>query len=459
MATLILLLLSSSAFLILRSLLYHIRRQREFGHLGCMPAVEVPSNDKLGLSKVYGHLRARRESRWPSFLAEVLDSAGENVHTASHWAISHRMFYTRDSENAKAILTAPKGDYVLGHARSSNFSPVLGNGLFTAEGSRWQHYRASARPMFTRTSQESHLNAMEQLLQRMWTSFPIDHNGWTCKMDLQKVFLDLMLAATVDLLFSDPGHTDKAASQYHNHSVKPDINTLSASLDAASTFIGNRTVMGKLFWLKQSRDFRHHCQVIRQYIDGHFDAARRDKYGPGKDERIWIIRKVSSTQQDLAEFRSQIQPFLSTGRYPMGALLAVTFFYLMKDPPLLHRLRNELISKFGVTGKINFSELKSCEYLNFCVLEGLRLGSVVPAMIRSATKDMILPRGGGRDRQSPISVPRGSSLIICIQALHLRTDLWGDDAESFNPDRWRTPRSSWNFLPFSKGPRQCIGRE
>ena len=131
----------------------------------------------------------------------------------------------------------------------------------------------------------------------------------------------------------------------------------------------------------------------------------------------------------------------------------------MKSPLLFQKLRSDIISTFGLTGNIKLSELDSCEYLNFCILESLRLGSVVPAVVRSANKDTVLPRGGGIDRQSPMLVPRGSTVLICIQALHLRTDLWGDDAESYNPDRWRSYRFDWSFLPFIKGPRQCIGRK
>ena len=195
MAIVILLFLSSSAFLLISSIFNGVWKRRKLIHFDCRAAPEVPSNDKLGLSKLYDHIRARREHRWPSFLAETLDSAGENVHTASHRAVNQNMFYTRDSTNAKAILTAPQGDYVLGDARAANFSPVLGNGLFTAEGSGWQHYRACARPMFTQKGQESHLKAMERLLQKTWTSFSMDPKGWTVEMDLQKLFLDLMLEA------------------------------------------------------------------------------------------------------------------------------------------------------------------------------------------------------------------------------------------------------------------------
>ena len=62
-----------------------------------------------------------------------------------------------------------------------------------------------------------------------------------------------------------------------------------------------------------------------------------------------------------------------------------------------------------------------------------------------------------------------------MTALHRRKDLWGDDAESFNPGRWdkETDTGSWvqltrtskgianysqKYLPFNAGPRVCIGR-
>jgi cytochrome P450 len=32
---------------------------------------------------------------------------------------------------------------------------------------------------------------------------------------------------------------------------------------------------------------------------------------------------------------------------------------------------------------------------------------------------------------------------------------WGDDAEEFRPQRWEYVRPTWEFTPFSGGPRIC----
>jgi cytochrome P450 len=34
-------------------------------------------------------------------------------------------------------------------------------------------------------------------------------------------------------------------------------------------------------------------------------------------------------------------------------------------------------------------------------------------------------------------------------------DYWGTDADEFRPERWETMRPTWQFIPFSGGPRIC----
>lgn len=49
-----------------------------------------------------------------------------------------------------------------------------------------------------------------------------------------------------------------------------------------------------------------------------------------------------------------------------------------------------------------------------------------------------------------------------IYSVHRLKDVWGPDAEEFVPERWDptrlTRRQKEAFIPFSVGPRACIGR-
>lgn len=54
--------------------------------------------------------------------------------------------------------------------------------------------------------------------------------------------------------------------------------------------------------------------------------------------------------------------------------------------------------------------------------------------------DVILPTGGGADKQSPIFVREGTLVSMHFHALHRRPDLWGPDASEFRPERWADER-------------------
>ena len=78
---------------------------------------------------------------------------------------------------------------------------------------------------------------------------------------------------------------------------------------------------------------------------------------------------------------------------------------------------------------------------------------------RLANKDTFIPCGGG-DGKSRVFVPSGTIIAINTYALHRRSDIYGTDANEFKPERWESLRPpSWAYLPFSAGPRVCIGRK
>lgn len=79
---------------------------------------------------------------------------------------------------------------------------------------------------------------------------------------------------------------------------------------------------------------------------------------------------------------------------------------------------------------------------------------------RVATKDTSLPAGGGEDEKSPIYVRKGTQVAYSVYAMHRRPDLWGEDANTFRPERWEeNAKHGWEYLPFNGGPRICLGRE
>ena len=59
------------------------------------------------------------------------------------------------------------------------------------------------------------------------------------------------------------------------------------------------------------------------------------------------------------------------------------------------------------------------------------------------------------------TIPKGTALIPNLDSVLHDTNTWGSDAEKFNPDRFLDKDGNLihkeEFIPFSIGPRMCLG--
>ena len=56
--------------------------------------------------------------------------------------------------------------------------------------------------------------------------------------------------------------------------------------------------------------------------------------------------------------------------------------------------------------------------------------------------------------------PGGTVLSVPSYTIHHSKKIWGPDADEFRPERWEevTEQQKDAFIPFSHGPRACVGR-
>lgn len=98
--------------------------------------------------------------------------------------------------------------------------------------------------------------------------------------------------------------------------------------------------------------------------------------------------------------------------------------------------------------------VKGLEYLNAVIKESLRLFPPAPIIGRTAKTDIKVPG----DHQI---IPAGSSVLLFLYNIH-RDEAVFEQAERFKPERFIEKSTSFlshpfAFVPFSAGPRSCIG--
>jgi cytochrome P450 family 313 len=120
------------------------------------------------------------------------------------------------------------------------------------------------------------------------------------------------------------------------------------------------------------------------------------------------------------------------------------------------KVLDELHGIFGKTldaPYLDFEKINELQYLEMVINETMRLIPVAPYNIRINSEEIEISEGYVLPPKTFIAIP---TLII-----HRSKKIWGEDAELFRPERFEKESIQkihpYAFLPFSKGPRMCLG--
>jgi len=169
-----------------------------------------------------------------------------------------------------------------------------------------------------------------------------------------------------------------------------------------------------------------------------------------------------------SEVLSQIPTFLLAGNETVSAAVSWTLFALCCQPAVQAKLRTEL--RTCPTDSPTMEQLNTLPYLEAVVREVLRLYAPVSSTQRIAEHDAEIPlQKPFTDKrgvlQSTIRVSKGDLVTIPIRLLNRSTELWGENANEFRPERWEDVPEAVNGLPsvyghlltFIAGAHACIG--
>lgn len=159
---------------------------------------------------------------------------------------------------------------------------------------------------------------------------------------------------------------------------------------------------------------------------------------------------------DDVNIRHQVITFLIAGHETTSGALSFALHYLLKHPTALARARAEVDELWGGDAEPDprYEDVGRLTYIRQVLNESLRLWPTAPSYAVEPREDTVI---GGR-----YAVRAGQTLMVLTPALH-RDPAWGDNVESFDPDRFAAHRDESRpahlFKPFGTGERACIGRQ
>ncbi|GLJ46259.1 hypothetical protein SUGI_0974780 [Cryptomeria japonica] len=161
---------------------------------------------------------------------------------------------------------------------------------------------------------------------------------------------------------------------------------------------------------------------------------------------------ISYTMQQLMD---ESKTFFLAGKENTSNLICWALLLLALNPHWQDKARQEAKDICGTQDPTTDS-VKDLKVIGMILKETLRLYSPAPGIIKQTFTDLKLGEDG-------LVIPKGVSVIVDILTVHRDPKLWGADANEFNPSRFAEGISKAGnhpsaFIPFSSGPRSCIGQ-
>ncbi|XP_025266468.1 cytochrome P450 4C1-like isoform X1 [Camponotus floridanus] len=168
------------------------------------------------------------------------------------------------------------------------------------------------------------------------------------------------------------------------------------------------------------------------------------------DLLIAASRENSLTDLDI---REEVDTFMFEAHDTTSMAIIFTLLLLAEHKDIQERVRVEVDNVMQEDkGKLNMRSLQNLSYLERCIKEALRLYPSVFMVARHVAEDIKL---------KSCVIPKGTILVLNILGAHKDPKFW-PNPEIFDPDRFLPEkiqnRHPYSYLPFSAGPRNCIGQ-
>ncbi|CAO2191121.1 unnamed protein product [Urochloa humidicola] len=201
--------------------------------------------------------------------------------------------------------------------------------------------------------------------------------------------------------------------------------------------------------------------ILRGIIEKRHDAMKNGE--AANDDLLGMLLESNMNYSDsdgksskgitIEEVMEECKLFYFAGTETTAVLLTYTMVVLSMHPEWLDRARDEVLQVFG-QNKPDLSGVSRLKVVTMVLYEVLRLYPPALTIHRRTHKQTEF---GG------VIYPADVMFVIPIMFIHRDPELWGHDASEFNPGRFAEGVSKacsdpGAFIPFSWGPRICIGQ-
>jgi cytochrome P450 len=371
-------------------------------HGSARQLVRNPLSYFLSITQQYGDIVCYRPAPDPAYLINHPDYI-------RHILVENNRNYSKDTYSNQA------------------FKQIIGEGLINLEGDTWLRHRRLMQPAF----HHSRLDKLDGMIVQatldmldQWQIFAESDQP----VDIAREMAALTMTITSRALFGvDLGDEVKAVGEIINSVANLTEKPRDPRLQQAAREF--RAVVERIIQQRR-KDFQDQGDLLSSLM-----IARDDYSGAVLNDN---------------QLENEVMGLLLAGHETTANALTWTFYALSQNLWAYEQMRTEIHVLLGYH-KPTSTDLTNLPYLRRVFEESLRLYPPAWIIGRRAIQD---------DEIGGYYVPAGTVIAICIYTLHRHPAFW-EDPDRFDPERFTPERSAFRdkyaYIPFSIGPRQCIG--
>ncbi|PON98583.1 Cytochrome P450, E-class, group I [Trema orientale] len=341
------------------------------------------------------------------------------------------------------------------------FIRYVADGIILDDGEKWAKRRKIINPAFHLAKLKNMLPAFDLSCSEMisqWENL-VCKEGGSCELDIWPYFQYL----TADVISRTAFGSSYEKGTRIFELQREQAHTMTKAIQNSKNIPGWRFVPTKLH--RRMKDIDNNVKALLKDMIKEREKAM--KSGEANNDDLLSVLLESNLKEiqenknmkkvnrlmSIDDIVRECKLFYFAGQETSSVLLVWTMVLLSVNPDWQARAREEVLQVFG-TKKPDFDGISHLKIVTMILYEVLRLYPPVTTLLRVVEK---------KTQLGEMSLPSGIQIYVPTLLIQHDTELWGEDAKEFKPERFaegvsKATKGQISFFPFGWGPRICIGQ-
>ncbi|KAI3469671.1 hypothetical protein Pfo_026334 [Paulownia fortunei] len=413
----------------------------------------------LMYEKAYSKTIGLHDDIAPRIMPNILETIKKYGNYSFMWSGPRPRVLVLDPDVTREVLNKHR-KFQKSFKISNPIVQMLVTGLVNMEGEEWNKSRLKFNPAFHLDKLKAMVPAIQVCCENtlnQWKEIT-SNGGGSAVIDVYfhlEVFTSSLLA---QLMFSST-YTDQLKETFFQLSELARLGKLATNIFA---------IPGEMY-IPTARNRR--AKAIDKYVRASFTSMINERLEKRKaGEHSGTRDLLDILTEELYEGKSTIKDrdrqriiedaighcklFFFAGYETSSNLLCWTMIMLSVHQNWQARAREEVLQVLGNKNEITSEDLSKLKIATMILTEMLRLYPSSMEFTRIAEEDTKL---------GEYTIPKGTLVTCPILVMQRSTEIWGEDAGEFNPERFaegvaKAAKGEPLYMPFGWGPRICIAQ-